>query len=145
MHSRETVSVAQSTFMIDCHQLAVMLRHATDRSLLLIDEFGKGTNYQGILLVLSSCSALGVQVMKKFFSRLMIGCWPLHSVDGWLPECLKLKWILMDQASFTLHHLQFIPSASSLTLFFFFFCLLSLARWSVAVGCHDSLSPVQRV
>lgn len=30
--------------MIDLQQIAFMLRNCTDRSLLLIDEFGKGTN-----------------------------------------------------------------------------------------------------
>ncbi|XP_052178849.1 DNA mismatch repair protein MSH5 isoform X4 [Diospyros lotus] len=33
----------QSTFMIDLHQVGIMLRHATPRSLCLLDEFGKGT------------------------------------------------------------------------------------------------------
>ncbi|XP_020691722.1 DNA mismatch repair protein MSH5 isoform X7 [Dendrobium catenatum] len=33
----------QSTFMIDLHQVGMMLRHATPRSLCLLDEFGKGT------------------------------------------------------------------------------------------------------
>ncbi|KAG6689704.1 hypothetical protein I3842_11G188800 [Carya illinoinensis] len=32
-----------STFMIDLHQVGMMLRHATSRSLCLLDEFGKGT------------------------------------------------------------------------------------------------------
>ena len=42
MHTRETVSVAQSTFMIDLLQMSSMLRYATPSSLLVIDEFGKG-------------------------------------------------------------------------------------------------------
>ncbi|WOK91851.1 hypothetical protein Cni_G00542 [Canna indica] len=33
----------QSTFMIDLHQVGMMLRQATSRSLCLLDEFGKGT------------------------------------------------------------------------------------------------------
>lgn len=33
----------QSTFMIDLHLVGMMLRHATPRSLCLLDEFGKGT------------------------------------------------------------------------------------------------------
>lgn len=38
-----TSAVQQSAFMRDLSQLAAMLRHATHRSLLLVDEFGKGT------------------------------------------------------------------------------------------------------
>ena len=49
IHSRETVSLGQSTFMLDTRQISVMLRHSTERSLLLIDEYGKGTNSIGIL------------------------------------------------------------------------------------------------
>ncbi|CAN6457480.1 unnamed protein product [Victoria cruziana] len=36
-------SYKQSTFMIDLHEIGMMLRHGTKRSLCLIDEFGKGT------------------------------------------------------------------------------------------------------
>ncbi|KAF6168217.1 hypothetical protein GIB67_011602 [Kingdonia uniflora] len=37
------MTAEQSTFMIDLHQVGVMLRQATSRSLCLLDEFGKGT------------------------------------------------------------------------------------------------------
>ncbi|KAJ0983030.1 hypothetical protein J5N97_011285 [Dioscorea zingiberensis] len=39
----------QSTFMIDLHQVGMMLRHATSRSLCLLDEFGKGTLTEGFV------------------------------------------------------------------------------------------------
>ncbi|KAK2795607.1 hypothetical protein FQN50_009713 [Emmonsiellopsis sp. PD_5] len=41
--TRETVSKAQSSFMIDLQQISFALTLATERSLLIIDEFGKGT------------------------------------------------------------------------------------------------------
>ncbi|KAH1211439.1 DNA mismatch repair protein MSH5 [Glycine max] len=37
------MTAEQSTFMIDLLQIGMMLRHATSRSLCLVDEFGKGT------------------------------------------------------------------------------------------------------
>ncbi|XP_059292022.1 DNA mismatch repair protein MSH5 isoform X2 [Lycium ferocissimum] len=37
------MTAEQSTFMIDLHQVGIMLRHASPRSLCLMDEFGKGT------------------------------------------------------------------------------------------------------
>ncbi|KAJ7960788.1 DNA mismatch repair protein MSH5 [Quillaja saponaria] len=37
------MTAEQSTFMIDLHQVGMMVRHATSRSLCLVDEFGKGT------------------------------------------------------------------------------------------------------
>lgn len=42
--TRETVSRAQSTFMIDLQQISAALNLVTERSLLIIDEFGKGTD-----------------------------------------------------------------------------------------------------
>lgn len=42
--TRETVSRTQSAFMIDLQQISLALSLATHRSLLIIDEFGKGTD-----------------------------------------------------------------------------------------------------
>lgn len=42
--TRESVSRDQSAFMIDLQQICMALTHCTPRSLLIIDEFGKGTN-----------------------------------------------------------------------------------------------------
>jgi DNA mismatch repair protein MSH5 len=41
--TRETVSRQQSAFMLDLQQISLALSLATRRSLLIIDEFGKGT------------------------------------------------------------------------------------------------------
>ncbi|KAF8890007.1 muts domain V-domain-containing protein [Gymnopilus junonius] len=41
--TRESVSKVQSAFMIDLAQVSLALRNCTARSLLLLDEFGKGT------------------------------------------------------------------------------------------------------
>ncbi|XP_073227555.1 mutS protein homolog 5-like isoform X2 [Porites lutea] len=43
IHTRETVSVGLSTFMIDLNQVATAVHGATENSLVIIDEFGKGT------------------------------------------------------------------------------------------------------
>ena len=42
--TRETVSRNQSAFMVDLQQMSLALNLATSRSLLIIDEFGKGTD-----------------------------------------------------------------------------------------------------
>lgn len=42
--TRETVSRTQSAFMIDLQQISLALSLATRRSLIIIDEFGKGTD-----------------------------------------------------------------------------------------------------
>ncbi|KAI0304271.1 muts domain V-domain-containing protein, partial [Multifurca ochricompacta] len=43
IQTRESVSKVQSAFMIDLNQVSLALRNATARSLILLDEFGKGT------------------------------------------------------------------------------------------------------
>lgn len=45
--TRETVSKFQSAFMIDLQQIALAMTLATHRSLVIIDELGKGTNSSG--------------------------------------------------------------------------------------------------
>lgn len=45
--TRETVSRFQSAFMIDLQQVALAMTLATNRSLVIIDEFGKGTDSSG--------------------------------------------------------------------------------------------------
>lgn len=46
--TRESVTRGQSTFMIDLQQMFVALDLATPRSLLILDEFGKGTDSSGM-------------------------------------------------------------------------------------------------
>ncbi|KAI9058149.1 hypothetical protein FKP32DRAFT_1582301 [Trametes sanguinea] len=43
IQTRESISRVQSAFMIDLNQVSLALRNATPRSLILLDEFGKGT------------------------------------------------------------------------------------------------------
>ncbi|GAM25145.1 hypothetical protein SAMD00019534_083200 [Acytostelium subglobosum LB1] len=50
--SRESNSISESSFMIDCKQIAQMTNFSTPNSLLIIDEYGKGTTPQdGISLL----------------------------------------------------------------------------------------------
>ncbi|XP_062522502.1 mutS protein homolog 5-like isoform X2 [Corticium candelabrum] len=55
VHTRESVSVNLSTFMIDLNQVSMALRCCTQQSLIIVDEFGKGTsNVDGLALLSSS-------------------------------------------------------------------------------------------
>jgi len=45
--TRETVSRTQSAFMMDLQQVTLAITLATHRSLVIIDEFGKGTESTG--------------------------------------------------------------------------------------------------
>lgn len=61
--SRETVTVSQSSFFLDCRQMANMINNATEKSLLLVDEFGKGTNTLDGTAILAS-------TLNEFLRRL---------------------------------------------------------------------------
>ena len=55
----DSVNLTQSTFAQDLAHVATMLRYATERSLLLIDEFGNGTAPQdGIALLVGAVTDL---------------------------------------------------------------------------------------
>ncbi|CAG11913.1 unnamed protein product, partial [Tetraodon nigroviridis] len=86
MQSRESVSVGLSTFMIDLNQMAQALNNSTGNSLVLIDEFGKGTNtVDGLSLLAASIShwlkkaavdVPHVLVATNFHSLLQLGLLP---------------------------------------------------------------------
>ncbi|KAJ3910545.1 DNA mismatch repair protein MutS [Lentinula edodes] len=68
--TRESVSKVQSAFMIDLNQVSLALRNCTARSLILLDEFGKGTLPTGWLLLLSPYGAgLLCGVIKHLLAR----------------------------------------------------------------------------
>eukprot|EP00934_Nitzschia_sp_Nitz4_P002886 Nitzschia sp. Nitz4//scaffold38_size140716//70331//73000//NITZ4_003145-RA/size140716-processed-gene-0.33-mRNA-1//1//CDS//3329550072//2876//frame0 len=62
--SIETCSVPQSSFQLDLTQMASILRHVSPKSLVLIDEFGKGTSPASGIAMLGSA-------MKKLSK---VGC-----------------------------------------------------------------------
>ncbi|XP_011483866.1 mutS protein homolog 5 isoform X1 [Oryzias latipes] len=94
MQSRESVSVGLSTFMIDLNQMAQALNSSTGNSLLLIDEFGKGTNsVDGLsLLAASVCHWLRkapvdvphILLSTNFHSLLQLGLLPASRMVSFL-------------------------------------------------------------
>ncbi|EMD01095.1 hypothetical protein BAUCODRAFT_62522 [Baudoinia panamericana UAMH 10762] len=102
--TRESVSRIQSAFMIDLQQISVALSLATRRSLLVIDEFGKGTeSYDG--------AGLAAGVFEHLLQRgaecpKVLGATHFHEIfeAGFLPERPQLAFAHMevradDQAS----------------------------------------------
>ncbi|OQV17815.1 MutS protein-like protein 5 [Hypsibius exemplaris] len=59
--SEETVAVRQSAFLIDLTQVGMAVNYASERSLIILDEFGKGTRSSDGLALLAS-------ILKHFIS-----------------------------------------------------------------------------
>ncbi|KFO93873.1 MutS protein 5, partial [Buceros rhinoceros silvestris] len=96
IHSRESVSVGLSTFMIDLNQVAKAVNNATERSLVLIDEFGKGTNtLDGLSLlaaVLRYWISRGTQCPQVFVSTNFHSLMQLEL----LPDTPLLEYLTME-------------------------------------------------
>ncbi|TKA69375.1 hypothetical protein B0A55_06164, partial [Friedmanniomyces simplex] len=94
--TRESVSRIQSAFMIDLQQISVALSLATRRSLVIIDEFGKGTeSYDG--------AGLAAGVFEHLLQRgpespKVLGATHFHEIfeSGFLPERPALKYAHME-------------------------------------------------
>ncbi|KAI7088979.1 hypothetical protein KC356_g2889 [Hortaea werneckii] len=94
--TRESVSRMQSAFMIDLQQVSVALNLATRRSLLIVDEFGKGTeSYDG--------AGLAAGVFEHLLQRgaetpKVLGATHFHEIfeSGFLPERDRLGFAHME-------------------------------------------------
>ncbi|KAK3616211.1 hypothetical protein LTR56_026103 [Elasticomyces elasticus] len=94
--TRESVSRIQSAFMIDLQQISVALSLATRRSLVIVDEFGKGTeSYDG--------AGLAAGVFEHLLQRgadcpKVLGATHFHEIfeSGFLPERPELTYAHME-------------------------------------------------
>ncbi|XP_022252966.1 mutS protein homolog 5-like isoform X2 [Limulus polyphemus] len=94
IHTRESVSLGLSTFMIDLNQMAQALRKATSHSLVVIDEFGKGTEaVDGLALLTSS---LQFWLKKEQACPHVFVSTHFHSIFNLLPPTSLLKYQLKD-------------------------------------------------
>lgn len=94
--TRESVSRAQSAFMIDLQQVALATTLATRRSLIIIDEFGKGTNA-------NDGAGLACGVFEHFLSLgderpKVLGATHFHEIfeSGFLEERVELGFGHME-------------------------------------------------
>ncbi|KAM3873689.1 mutS protein homolog 5 [Diretmus argenteus] len=99
MQSRESVSVGLSTFMIDVNQMAHALNSSTGNSLVLIDEFGKGTNTVDGLSLLASCISHWLRKVPGEVPHILLAT-NFHSVLqlGLLPSSSQLSLLTLETA-----------------------------------------------
>lgn len=99
MPSCETVALRGSSFNVDLSQLSVSLRHATDSSLVLLDEFGKGTRAaDGVAL-------LGAAV--DHFCRWKSG--PKVVITTHFTEIFRFGLVSPDEPGLQVSHLRVLP------------------------------------
>nr|PNR35988.1 hypothetical protein PHYPA_021838 [Physcomitrium patens] len=96
---KATMAVQQSAFMIDLYQISFMLRHATSRSLCIIDEFGKGILVpDGVGLL---CAILH-HVASQDVPPKVVLFWHVHTSvkifdEGYLPKVLTPTIFIVQQ------------------------------------------------
>ncbi|KAJ7175937.1 muts domain V-domain-containing protein [Mycena filopes] len=113
--TRESVSKVQSAFMIDLNQVSLALRNSTARSLVLLDEFGKGTLSTG-----SYGAGLFCGVLKHLLNRgpncpKVLAATHFHDVfreDLLDPDSVPITFLHM-QVMFTSSTGQLLDSAST--------------------------------
>ncbi|XP_071811397.1 mutS protein homolog 5-like isoform X1 [Apostichopus japonicus] len=96
IHTQESISVGLSTFMIDLNQMATALKSATSSSLVIIDEFGKGTD-------VADGTSLLVAILKHWLAleddcpHLVVST-HFHSIlkQGLLPSSTQLRCQTME-------------------------------------------------
>ncbi|XP_046326670.2 mutS protein homolog 5-like [Haliotis rufescens] len=98
--SLESVSLGLSTFMLDINQMAEALRSANERSLVIVDEFGKGTETTDGLSLL--CSCLKYWLAQSALCPHILMSTHFHSLvhQNMLPKSDQLQYLTLD----TLHN-----------------------------------------
>ncbi|KAM0835106.1 hypothetical protein ACQ4PT_063154 [Festuca glaucescens] len=88
----KSMTTEQSTFMIDLHQVGTMLRHATSRSLCLLDEFGKGT----LTEVIRHFDVIGYWTLEILITVLLSTHLTEIFTENYLPQSEHIKCYTMS-------------------------------------------------
>lgn len=105
--SYESILINESTFSIDLIQISKMLKYSTKKSLLLIDEFGKGTKIEdGISLLLGLLNNL-LSKNRKFIPKTIIISHYISIINDNI--LLKSNNILLLQMKMLINNNKIIP------------------------------------
>ena len=109
----DDLSAGQSTFMVEMSEMAAILRYATDRSLLILDEIGRGTStYDGMAIaraVLEHCAdrrRLGARTMFATHYH------ELSALEGALPGVRNYNITAKKQGGRLIFLRKIVPGAA---------------------------------
>ncbi|KAH9157823.1 hypothetical protein AeRB84_000378 [Aphanomyces euteiches] len=109
--SLETATLCQSSFSMDCNQVATMMNHGDSKSLMLIDEFGKGTSQtDGVCLLTSVLRELKARVKHFGGPRVVLTTHFLELFrEPKLSMALGLDFSKLNNDSLTYHNAESTP------------------------------------
>ncbi|KAI8804753.1 muts domain V-domain-containing protein, partial [Cladochytrium replicatum] len=132
VHTRESVTKVVSAFMIDLHQVAVSLRNATRRSLVIIDEFGKGTEASnGIGLF---CATLDTMLRREADCPIVLAATHFHEIFQW--NLIRKRPLL---GAYTMDMVIDPRSLDSLTFLYRVTPGICAQSWGIACGARAGL------
>ncbi len=105
--SADDLAGGQSTFMVEMTQLAHILQSATDKSLVLVDEIGRGTStFDGLALAFATASYLSTHI--KALCLFATHYFELTQLPQTLTHCINvhLDAIEHDNEIIFLHHVE---------------------------------------
>ncbi|MBS3903394.1 MAG: DNA mismatch repair protein MutS [Anaplasmataceae bacterium] len=88
----DDLSRGQSTFMVEMSETANILHHTTSRSLVILDEIGRGTStYDGIAIAWAVAEYLLVTQEKRAKTLFATHYWELHALEQKIPGAVNFK------------------------------------------------------
>lgn len=111
--AHDDLSRGQSTFMVEMSETAHILRHATDRSLVLLDEIGRGTGtYDGIAIASAVAEYLLTTPGKKAKTLFATHYSELTQLAASHPACANVQTAIQETATGIVFLRKIVPGAA---------------------------------
>ncbi|MDX2006247.1 MAG: DNA mismatch repair protein MutS [Meiothermus sp.] len=108
----DDIAGGRSTFMVEMDELASILQNATSRSLVLLDEIGRGTStYDGLSLAWAACEHL--HNVTGAFTLFATHYFELTVLPGHLPACRNFHVAAREEAAGLVFYHQVLPGPAN--------------------------------
>lgn len=103
----------QSTFMVEMTETANILNHATERSLVILDEIGRGTStYDGISIAWAVAEYLLTQKNKTAKTLFATHYWELTKLEGKIPGAVNYNVAVQENEEGIIFLHKIIPGST---------------------------------